>query len=566
LAALALLAIAGSAWSQNPSTEPVEDLRQVLKSPARDSSWREQQVKEMLGRLHDLGSLSQALLLLEWRDLDPDQSVAAVDRAQRAAAAARFEQGVRELLRDGDEVSRLAVLNLFAEMGTAARVSGSNASLTRGFTAEVVALTRQGDLATRAAAVRTLGRINPELDLARPAFAKLLTAAAVVERTAAAEGLVSLLRQTTHLALRGHQPNGVEVSRLELFQLMQIAIPLTGHGLSDAEPMVRRHSLEAIDQAAVALGQLVAGFHPPDMHDGPRDVAPPVELELAELLPSVLALRDQVPALTRALADGDAEIRRLARRTLEDAADPQLRLVERAAGARTDGMRSSSGEPPPGHLVLTAASRDTVLGGLHDTVLALAAGISAQDAQARRAAIEVLETFGPAAAPAATALVNALADTDPFVRWSAARTLGKISPVAAETAVPGLARLLADADLDLRLAAATALEHYGSMAKAAVPDLIRALSATDAPVRLAAVRTLRAIGAPDASPAVSALSTLMADPDARVRKSAAETLGKLGPAARDAVEALRQGMQDSDPAVKKASGEALLSILRPGKK
>jgi HEAT repeat protein len=89
-----------------------------------------------------------------------------------------------------------------------------------------------------------------------------------------------------------------------------------------------------------------------------------------------------------------------------------------------------------------------------------------------------------------------------------------------------LERLLGDADVDVRLAAAVALEHYGSAARPAVPALIKALGTPEVELRLAVIRALRAIG-PDANPAIPALNTALTDHDPRVRQLAAEAVDKL---------------------------------------
>ena len=53
-------------------------------------------------------------------------------------------------------------------------------------------------------------------------------------------------------------------------------------------------------------------------------------------------------------------------------------------------------------------------------------------------------------------------------------------------------------------------------------------------------------------------------PDARLRKGAAETLGKIGPPASEAVGALRRlALGDEDEEVRIAAQDAILSILPP---
>jgi len=260
----------------------------------------------------------------------------------------------------------------------------------------------------------------------------------------------------------------------------------------------------------------------------------------------VLALKDQGPALARLLGDPDAEVRALTRQVLVEMANLRSRWPRPAASAENE-------------------TPDPLLQGIAAALAPLGRSLADPDVGARRAALDILESLGPASSPAAPILVKALEDPDRFVRWAATRTLGKIAPQMAETAVPGLVRLLSDADLDLRLAATTTLERYGPAAREAVPALVRLVYAQEAAeVRVAAIRVLIRIGQPSGQEPIVALRTVLADPDERVRRMAAQGLGSYGPAARMAVEALRQARSDSSPAVQKAAGDALLLILQPG--
>jgi HEAT repeat protein len=128
--------------------------------------------------------------------------------------------------------------------------------------------------------------------------------------------------------------------------------------------------------------------------------------------------------------------------------------------------------------------------------------------------------------------------------------------------VPALVRLMGDPDMDLKLAAATALERYGPAAKRAVTDLIGTAVHGDAELRVASMRCLIAIGGSEANLAIPALRTALAASDPRVRAMAAEVLGKLGPSAKDAEPDLQKALHDNNAQVQKAAGDALLSILR----
>jgi HEAT repeat protein len=528
------------------SAEPVEELQAILKNNALDAAARDQVAQGPLLHLAGVSDLYHALLLQEWRDLDPDEALAAVDQKNRGAVNRRFQEEVRKVLRQGDSVSRQAVLNLLAEMGPRVRAVGATRGLARDFTADLVGLLKQGDLGTREAAARTLGQINPDVETACPALKDLLGAKEASLRLAAAQSLCHLMHGLTALAMQSLQPTAVDVHLRELVKGVEIAVVVAGQGLSDEQPEVRYYSVATLGLAAGSLHKLVRGQRGDERKPGLDDFPRPSAEAPPDLLPALVTLKGQVPALTRALGDSDGEVRHLARGTLDEVIETQRGLLEGTGPYR-----------------LTSSPKNTLQEGIRATALALASGLNDADARARCAAVEVLEKLEGQAEPAAPMLVKALGDPDVFVRWAAARTLGKLSPAAADIAVPGLAHLLVDSDLDLRLVAATALERYGPLAKTAVPDLTQAVSSSDAELRMAAIKTLGAIGGTAVQPAIPALTTAVADSDARVRKSAAEMLGKLGPAARGALEALNKGMKDSNPDVKKAAGEALLKIMRP---
>lgn len=204
---------------------------------------------------------------------------------------------------------------------------------------------------------------------------------------------------------------------------------------------------------------------------------------------------------------------------------------------------------------------DSTWDNFRNTVVSdLARRLLDPEVRGRLAAIDALEMLGETGRQAAPALIGRLTDPDRFVRWSAARTLGRMGPVDPETAVPALARLLGDPDPDLRITAANALERYGPEAKAAIQALAEATATGDTEVRLAALRALEGIGR-DAVPAIPTITLALANPDPRVRRLAADLLGRFGPLAQSAVPALRRALEDSDPLVRKSASIALLNMV-----
>jgi hypothetical protein len=554
LGVLAVLAVAwGALSSPAPAAppDPVEELRQTLRLAVADGEQRRRAVAEEIKALDDMNDLRRAIELREWRDEDPDDRIASADRYNRAEVGRRFEQTARELLQHGDTATRLAIMDMLLKMATTTRGIGTRASLTRNFATDLIDLIKQGDALSREAATRALAQINPDPILAVPVLSEQLRSGDATQKLAAADGLVYLMQVVNVLATRNRGPNMVEATRADLVKTAQLLVPVAARGLRDDQPAIRQRCVQAIAQTAEGLHKLVlAARNPEDAHDL-IEAQRQMEAERTELLPLIVTMKEHVAALTRALSDSDEEVRRSARRALEDLTSSQLARLEARQAAP---------------LVKPVSSPDMSAAAMQTTVLKLASGLDDLDPRARRRVMDVLESLGAAAAPAAPAVVKALADNDPFVRWAAARTLGKMSPAAADTAVPALARMMLDVDLDLRVAAARALEHYGREARTAVPDLIQVLPATDAEMRVAVIRCLGAIGGPEAFEALPGITHALADGDARVQQAAAEVLGTFGPAARQAVESLRKALQSSDANVQKAAGEALLSILRPVKK
>ena len=63
--------------------------------------------------------------------------------------------------------------------------------------------------------------------------------------------------------------------------------------------------------------------------------------------------------------------------------------------------------------------------------------------------------------------------------------------------------------------------------------------------------------------AVPTLVKALADPNARVRQTAAQTLGGFGPTARAALDPLRKLLNDDVAEVRRAASGALLALAEP---
>ena len=141
----------------------------------------------------------------------------------------------------------------------------------------------------------------------------------------------------------------------------------------------------------------------------------------------------------------------------------------------------------------------------------------------RRTAAQSLGKIGRK--EAAPALIAALRDPDASVRRQAAWALGMIGEDALGPDRSPLAELLFDTDPAVREAAATALGLTGDT-QAGIELLLERLQEAGTPAdskRLAAA----AFGGMEARSAVTGLTRLLADPDARVRRWAVAALGEI---------------------------------------
>jgi HEAT repeat protein len=558
---VAILWPAAAARADRFPPDPVEELRLALRAPLREPAAREKLLTKRVDALRTLGEIRRALQLQEWNlDEGIDEKLQAIDRPLREKLAARFEQGVREAFK-GSPIQQKAAAQMLAELGLTVRGIQARTNLSRAFTQELVNAIQQGEPSVRQAAARALGQIYPDPQVAVPALAGLLRSGNPADRVAALDGLLALLRTVTQNQTKSGNTLQPDIMPADVVGVGRLIVPVATGAIGDPDVRVRRLAAEIVLESAESLERLTPDIRAQEPFVGLEDPRKKAEEDFGNLLPLMNGLKDQAPQLARGMRDGDALVRRRLHRAAEEMGVARIRLLARAGSiAELEGKV----EPPePGKLLPPVKlPEDPLLDALLVLEPALTEGVSDPDLQARLSAIDALETLVTYARPAAPALTRALDDPNRFVRWAAARVLGRIGPVDRVDSVPGLTRMLNDSDLDLRRAAAVALGRYGPAGKAAVPTLIEVLGAPDAEMRVAAIHSLVGIGT-DSAPAIPWFARLLSDLDARVRQAAAEALGKFGPAAREAVPALRAALNDENPEVRRTVSDALLSILPP---
>src|SRR5262249_55257039 len=70
--------------AQLPAPDPVQELRDALRVSPHDLGARERNLRQRIAVIRTLADLRSALVLEEWRDNDPEQSLRTVDAAVRS--------------------------------------------------------------------------------------------------------------------------------------------------------------------------------------------------------------------------------------------------------------------------------------------------------------------------------------------------------------------------------------------------------------------------------------------------------------------------------------------------
>ncbi|HLN27396.1 MAG TPA: HEAT repeat domain-containing protein [Gemmataceae bacterium] len=499
-----------------------------------------------LQQLRSLPQIRQALLLRNgWPfDVSNDQSPdAAAINGMHDELGKRFVEESRRILKSGSQGQRLAILTMISTSATQIRTADQQKGLGRVLGRELAEVVEHDpDIHVREAGTRALGEIFPDPGLAVKVLSTLLDSKETSMRRAGAKALASLVRVASELANDNTWPTRVQAKRTDVAQAGLAVLPLISRAVADADAGVRREGVEAVRQVALALvhsEERRRSYNPEDTEAASSQKA---REAYTLFLPMARVLSDQVPTVGQRLHDREPEVTQAANQALEALAD-----------ARTLWLRLST-------LAAVGKEAEDPLGGvLRSAAPLLGNELANKNLQIRLGALYALESLEALAVPAIDPVVKALKDENPFVRWAAARTLGKIAPLEPEKAVPGLAVTVNDANGDVRLSTLVALNRYGSAAKAAVPALDRAVSQGSRDLRALTIQTLAAIG-PSAKPTLPTLIKALSAKEAPVREAAAKALGAIAPTAPEAAQALLKALDDSNSDVRQAASDALLVI------
>lgn len=432
-----------------------------------------------------------------------------------------------------------------------------------------------GAAARREAAADALGRIGPPARTAVPALLAALkdksSAVALMAARAVAEIDPTRSLPAVPLLADSLDVPGAAAALANIGADARGAVPaliaaLKPHKGNSAQELIRLNARLALARiGAPAVPALIEALQ--DKRDG---VAPLAGEALGWILPPP---KQAVPALRAALRNDRAHA---------------------AVYARSLGQLGSLARPAMPDLVdlLTdAASRPEAAAALvsidprqaDKAIPPLIKDLQADEEKQRQAAVMALVRLGPAASPAADALLTLLRD-----RLLTNREIEALRDIWSH-AIPGLVELLKDPQAEIRQRAVLALGQIGTEARAALPALIAALSDRDDVVRVGAAQIMQTLGtqASEATPALIAnlqahhpevrataaaalghieagakesrwpLVECLLDPAESVRYAAALSLGRIDPHYTAAAPALRAAMNDSEPMVQLGAIDSL---------
>ncbi len=161
-----------------------------------------------------------------------------------------------------------------------------------------------------------------------------------------------------------------------------------------------------------------------------------------------------------------------------------------------------------------------------------------QDSNVRTYATFALAEMPTASTSAMPALIEALDDSNKFVRLGAADAIADIDPGQAAVALPLLVQLLSDSEPSVRYNAAISIGKFGPHAESATASLLNALDDAEAVVRAMVVSALGSVGKPPETIVPALIREIERERSNRYRWRAVNALGRFGPTAKAAVPTL----------------------------
>lgn len=319
-----------------------------------------------------------------------------------------------------------------------------------------------------------------------------------------------------------------------------------GHFAYEAKQPVDRYGMET-NKNFIDLLRLLA-----ESHDHPDPDSSPFS--------DITDLGNQaVPLLVEALTHDDSLIRRTAAETLGQLKSPfEDRVDLQPAVPHLEAMMASD----PDTLVrLHAAESIWNITKSKKVVPGFVDALSDKDVEVRRFAVSLIGLVEADLQDVIQPLIAALADSNPFVRGTAAMVLADYGSVADE-ALPHLERLLQDDGFNRVTAIHAMVCIDPSRTEELVPILAEALSNGDGTVRQRAAQILGDIPAAGAV-AIQSLVQALGDDDENVRLTVLNTLDNIGTAAAPATSVLIRILAKSDDLIERGIAADVLGAIGP---
>jgi HEAT repeat protein len=577
LALMVALVTACVAGAAAPGDDPVDALKALLGEPRLAAN--KAKLEEAAAKIVSIGDLTRALLLPEWSyATGTDRDIS--DEIQEKLTQ-RLEKAIRGVLAHGDDLQRIAVVNLIREAFSNFRKQGAAVAdrlrdRLRALAPDFAALTKDRSPAVRVAVGNALGTIEGDPAKTVPLLRQLLADKDTEVRRAAADGLANMVLLT---AQASRSPTtGVRLSpdidapaaRLEeraqlvteqsAVRTLMNAVPAAASGLADKDVVVRRVCAITIRRGSQALADLIKAPAEPQGTGVKSIVGPAFSTEqqrawargvLRGLQGGIRMFREEAPMLTRAASDSDPVVRLEIERAYEQLAvlEQRLRRVETTAGTPAimdappskdkGGTGSGDGASRPD------AASDSVPVVLHD----LRPHLPAAPIPLPAAFPAPVKAVQVAFQGKGTAPPPAKADGEPYL------------DAALKRALAALTRGLSDRMVRVRIASLEGLEVLGARAAPAIPEIVKTAEDPNLFVRWAACRTLGALAPHQSGTVVPVLAgRLRNEEDLSVQLAAATALQAYGKEATAAVPALLGDLQVDDDDVRLAIYKALERI------
>ncbi len=555
----------------------------------KDFPNRGEKLLEIINATSNIGDLNQILLLPEWqKQLLESEAILAANEGARRVLIEKLKRKYREILKGTDEDLKQAAAKQIgdaASFGILTNASASDRLLPRARMIRKVMADLQDDLIAGAtkqsksqqAILLALAKVesNPVL------FAKIIGGLLKtgpegqpnLVRRYAAEALKIRAKMTTLLleASANSQDEKLNEIRTEFITTSTILLPVAMDGLKDPDLLVREWSaatIQSVMDIFIDIDFMIPVRDAESLWRDPPDMVPEriavIKEQLRQIDPLLKTLQKSTLPLARHSNNSEADraTRLECLDILEDCVVIRRKLwtieFSIATSLKKNPAESLSNDPlPPG--------KDT-----QEATQLVVKNFTDPDPAIRLAAAQVFEfvvgqpdwrTQEKSAIHRQTVEIiakTAIADPNMLVRWVCVRSLGQFA-LFPEISFPALMARIKSDDLEVRIAAITALRSFGPQAAPLVNDLGSEVIHGDADFRIAAMLTVEAIGAA-CQPILPIVAKNLLHENPKVRLQCANTLGQFGKAASGALPALRRNLRDPDPETRLAVSIAILKI------